>query len=539
MRLLPADGPAELSFSIRWLTERGVVEYSAQDFIRDVETQKKAFSDLGVKARDKVGIRGENSYLWLVTDVALAELDAVSVVFPPEFSNHSDNALLSDYALRFMMVSDAGAPEASSNRSVAIMGKVDPTRHRIHDIKADPYPVTDDDHSFVFSSGTSGTFKGMVISKKGVLDQVETFGEALDVSESDRILLFMPFSSLQNRVLYYGAILRNVNMTAVPSTQLLDGLTRFQPTILIAPPIFYEAVEKSIKANLRGQGKAVHLVLRCISGIAQALQYLGQNALRQRILSRVYTKAHAVFGGKMRIMVTGMAKIGATTLEFYQSLGLPLVQVYGLTECGVVCANTLDDNEIGTVGKPLPGNTISISDDGEIVVRKSAPQTNRFFHFEASTEDTRFEDGQIFTGDLGQISESGALTLIGRKKSTIVGHTGVKVQPELIEKQLEENMLISKAVLVGLAEGRSLGVVLQPTKPLDSDTRDRLEKDAVTVVGDMAASFRNQLRIAFSPDEFTTENGFLTRNLKINRNAVRRHFFNDGQGHRMDSRADV
>lgn len=525
MRLLPVDGPDKLRLSIRWLTNTGVVEYSAQDFTSDVGTQKKALSELGIKARDKVGIRGENSYLWLVTDVALAELDAVSVVFPSEFADRSDEELLDDYALCFMVLSDAGAPEQSSNQSVAIMGKIAPNQNRIHNIGSDPYPVTDDDHSFVFSSGTSGTFKGMVISKKGVIDQVETFGDALGVSESDRILLFMPFSSLQNRVLYYGAILRNVDMTAVSSTQLLEGLKRFQPTILIAPPIFYEAVEKSIKAALRSQGRAIRLVLNMASVCAHVLRSLRQSTLSQKILSRVYAKAHVAFGGNMRVMVTGMAKIGPATLEFYRDLGLPLVQVYGLTECGVVCANTLTDNEIGTVGKPLPGNSISIADDGEIVVRKSAPQTSRFFHFEASTEDTRFDDDKVFTGDLGQISTGGALTLVGRKKSTIIGHTGVKVQPELIEKRLEEDILVSKAVLVGLSEGRSLGIVLQPTESLSDDEKGHLEKEAIAVVGEMAASFKNQLRIAFSPEEFTAENGLLTRNLKINRNAVRDHFF--------------
>lgn len=527
MRLLPADGSDTLSLSIRWLNGTEVAEYSAQDFVSAVEGQKKALSGLGIKPSDKVGIRGENSYLWMVTDVALAELDAVSVVFPPEFSDRSDAQLLADYALSFMILSDANTPVESSHPSVAVMGQIDPNQHHLHDVKSDPYPVTDDDHSFVFSSGTSGTFKGMVISKKGVMDQVETFGDALGVSENDRILLFMPFSSLQNRVLYYGAILRNVNMTAVPSTQLLEGLTRFQPTILIAPPIFYEAVEKSIKAVLRSQGKAVRLILGGMSTCAGALRSLGLSSLSQWILSNLYAKAHAAFGGNMRVMVTGMAKIGPTTLEFYQSLGLPLIQVYGLTECGVVCANTLNDNEIGTVGKPLPGNSISIADDGEIVVRKDAPQTSRFFHFEASTEDTRYEGDKICTGDLGQISERGTLTLVGRKKSTIVGHTGVKVQPELIEKRLEEDILVSKAVLVGLAEGRSLGVVLQPTRPLDNNEQERLEKEAVIIVGDMADSFKNQLRIACSPEEFTAENGFLTRNLKINRNAVRDHFFKD------------
>lgn len=527
MRLLPDNDSPGLTFSIRWLTGKEIVDYTAEDFIRDVKREKDSLQRVGVRARDKVGIRGENSYLWLVNDVALAEMDAVSVVFPPEFKDRSNEELIRDYGLKFMLLSDTDAPQVDVQSTIAVMGQIDGNHHRVTAVERDPYPVEDDDHSFVFSSGTSGTFKGMVISKKGVLDQVETFGAALGVTQQDKILLFMPFSSLQNRVLYYGAILRNVDMTSVPSTQLLDGLKRFKPTILIAPPIFYEAVEKSIKAALRARGFVTRALLAALSSCAQLLQSIGLASLGQSLRARLYAGAHAVFGGHMRVMVTGMAKISPSTLEHYQHLGLPLVQVYGLTEAGVTCANTLADNEIGTVGKPLPGNTISIADDGEIVVRKSAPQTSRFFHFEASTEDTRFEGDKIFTGDLGQISDAGRLTLIGRKKSTIVGHTGVKVQPELIEKRLEENDTVATAVLVGLAEGRSLGVVLQPTRLLKNDERDDLEKATLAIVGEMAASFKNQIRVVFSPEEFTVENGFLTRNLKINRNAVRDHFFND------------
>lgn len=524
MRLIPADRTDYLRFTIRWLTDAGIHEYTAQDFVTAVEYEKTKLAAVGVGKRDKVGIRGDNSYLWLVTDVALTELDAVSVVFPPEFKDRSNEELINDYALSFMILSDAGQPATGNNSAVAVMGQIN-HHHRVQEVKSDPYPVTDDDHSFVFSSGTSGTFKGMVISKKGVLDQVETFGLALGVSEFDRILLFMPFSSFQNRVLYYGAIMRDVEITAVPSTQLLEGLKRFQPTILIAPPIFYEAVEKNVRGALRKQSSVIRAGLKVISILTRMLSPIQNGHISDVIRCRVYSAAHSIFGGQIRIMVTGMAKIGTSTLEYYKSLGLPLVQVYGLTECGVVCANTLIDNEVGTVGKPLAGNSIFIAGDGEIVVKKNAPQTNRFFHFEASTEDTRFENGAIYTGDLGQISIEGRLTLMGRKKSTIVGHSGVKVQPELIEKRLEERELISKAVLVGIKEGRGLGIALQTTSTLSKDEQSSLDREAITLVESMAPSYKNHLQTAFSSEEFTADNGLLTRNLKINRSAVRKRFF--------------
>lgn len=496
---------------------------SAQQLRADIDTQKTALTSLGLKPGDKVGLSGSNSYLWMITDLAMVELDIVSVVFPGEFAEKPIDELMSDYGLKFFLISDADPAPSDRDDHTSILGQLDSSIHKLRSITDDPYPVTDDDLSFVFSSGTSGSFKGMVISKAGVIDQVNSFGDAMGFGAHDRVLLYMPFSSLQNRVLYYGAVMREVDITAVPSTQLLDGLKRFNPTVLIAPPIFYEAVEKSIKASLRSQPGFVRALLSLVKGISFAARLLGGERAARSLLSRIYAKAHAVFGTQMRIMITGMAKIGPATLEFYRNLGFPLVQVYGLTECGVVCANTLLDNRIGTVGRPLPGNEITIADDGEIIVRKGTPQTNRFFHFEATAEDTRFEGDAVYTGDLGKLSPDGRLSLIGRKKSTIVAHSGVKVQPELIEKDLEKRNDIAKAVLVSLENGRAVGVAIQ-TLGYSLDT-EVIERHIRTVVERMAPTFKSHTRIALTNEDFTAENGLLTRNLKINRDAVRRQFF--------------
>ena len=525
MRLIGSSRASQPRYTIHWHASGKSVSYSSLDFEARVDAEKKLLSNIGIKAGTKVGIRGDNSYLWMVTDIALTELDAVSIVFPKEFNDHDLDDLIATYGLSFFLITDAATVSASSDPNIAVMGQIEADNHTLRPVVKDPYPVTDDDHSFVFSSGTSGAFKGMVISKKGVRDQIETFCAAHDVTENDSIIFFMPFSSMQNRVLYYAAITFNADIVVVPSTMLLDGLKRYQPTFLVAPPIFYEAVEKSIKV---AQAR-VSLIKRTLLAVASRAVRLMQHIIPRRasasLLRRIHRNAYDIFGGRMRVMITGMAKIGLSTLEFYKTLGLPMLQVYGLTETGVVCVNTLTNNQIGTVGRPLPGNNVSIAEDGEIVVHKEAPETNRFFHFEDSSEDTRFEDGGVYTGDLGHLSEDGTLTLVGRKKSTIVGNSGVKVQPEPIEKVLEENMLVAKAVLVGLDNGRSLGVAVQTIRSIDGIEYTTLEEEVRKVVRDMAASFKDHLRLAITEEDFTADNGLLTRNLKINRTAVRTHFF--------------
>lgn len=529
VRIVSADPKRPPSFSIRWLTSSGIVNYSANEFIKSVKREKQALSTIGITKGDKVGVRGENSYLWMVTDVALAELEAVSVVFPSEFTKEPPSDLMCNYGLRFFLLSDEAPPMEYSGTDIAIMGQIDTQHHAARFVTNDPYPVTGDDHSFVFSSGTSGAFKGMVISKKGVLDQIKTFGAAVELTSDDSILLFMPFTSNQNRVLYYCGMMNNAELAVVSPHQILDGLKKLEPTLLIAPPIFYEAVEKSARAALRKKGAFTLLALNTCRALINMFQSILSHKTRKAVLGRLFQAAHNIFGPRMRVMVTGMAKIGLPTLEFYDQHGLPMIQVYGLTESGVVCVNSLADNKIGTVGKPLPGNDITIADDGEIFVKKSAPQTSRFFHFEPSNEDTRFADGGVYTGDLGQISGDGTLTLVGRKKSTIVGHTGVKIQPEPIEKKLEENALVSTAVLVGLDRGRKLGIAVRASQKLSKTEQISVEKNIQKSVGNSALSYKNHIEIAFSDEDFTAENGLLTRNLKINRNAVQQRFFEGPQ----------
>lgn len=525
MRIISSDHANPPLFSMRWLTPAGTKHYSGIEFVADVNEEKKLIAAIGIRAGDKVGIRGDNSYAWMVSDVALAELDVVSVVFPTEFQEEPLTVLSSQYGLCFCLVSESDPEAQSTNLNTAVMRQIDKNRHRARVVTNDSYPALPDDHSFVFSSGTSGSFKGMVISKKGILDQIRTFGSAMDLGPKDRTLLFMPFSSMQNRVLYYGAMMFGMGIDVAAPHRLLEGLKKFQPTLLVAPPIFYEAIEKSIIGTLKNRSFSVRIFSTVISKLTNNSSSLGASKAMRRLLRVIFKDAHSTFGGRMRVMITGMAKIGPSTLSFYKSLGLPLVQVYGLTECGVVCVNTLAANKIGTVGKPLSGNTVSVAEDGEIFVRKDNPQTSRFFHFEASTEDTRFENGGVYTGDLGLLSKDGTLTLIGRKKSTIVGHTGVKVQPEPIEKRLEEHAWISSAVLVGLESGHKLGVVLRPTRDLSDSELHSIEDDVREVVDRMAASFKNHIRMAYSTEDFTAENGLLTRNLKISRNAVRERFF--------------
>lgn len=287
-------------------------------FRADLEAQKRALSAIGLRTGDKVGLRGDNSYLWMLTDIAMVELDLVSVVFPNEFKDAPIPALMEDYGLKFFLISDAGPDGPQDNAHIAILGTIDASPHCLRDVTTDPYPVTDDDLSFVFSSGTSGSFKGMIISKRSVIDQIASFGDAMGFGPHDCVLLYMPFSSLQNRVLYYGAVMRGVDMTAVPSTQLLDGLKRFNPTILIAPPIFYEAVEKSVKATLRAQQGAAKYALSACNGVIRAIRTLLGNKSADALAKRIYGAAHKVFGSRMRLMITGMAEIGTSTLEFYR-----------------------------------------------------------------------------------------------------------------------------------------------------------------------------------------------------------------------------
>jgi long-subunit acyl-CoA synthetase (AMP-forming) len=342
------------------------------------------------------------------------------------------------------------------------------------------YPAHEGDHAYAVGSGTTGGRKGMVVWRRGVEAIIEEFGEAFGTQEGDGILIFMPLWAHQQRLFFYGAIAFNMDLHVVDAAMVFHAVRDLQPTIIIGPPVFYETFQR-------------------------------QNLCRW-------------FGPKTRVLVTGMAKSRRTTLEYYRELGLPLYEVYAMTETGIVGANTPESQRLGSVGKPPPGTEVRIAEDGEVLVKKPHFQTRAYFRGASPSVAQEWAGGDWFyTGDVGHFDEDGFLYVDGRKDDTIVNAQGQKLQPAVIEADLENSASVRKAVVLQDADHPYLMAVIDSDQRGEPDLEAKLQALIDGVNEKLPSWFRIE-RFVVSPEPFTPQNGFLTANLKVARPKVAQAF---------------
>ncbi|WP_437626761.1 AMP-binding protein [Sorangium sp. So ce1151] len=458
-----------------------------EELAADVDVAVARLRAAGLGAGMRVGILAENSWAWMVHDLAISACDAVSVAFPADFAEGPLDELLEREELALLLVSEQllrGRSDAS--RAVMVLDRDAPEVGAARAVEPRRYPLVAGDHSYVYSSGTSNNRKGMIVTRDGTVELLEAFAEAYGFGDTDSILIFMPFAGYQQRLLYYAAAAFGMDLHLTEPTYLFQALSRFQPTILIGPPALYSSIANLAERAAKGDPR--------------------------RIL-----------GGRSRVLITGMARIKRETLDYFKRHDLPLHEVYGLTECGVVAINRPGCEELGSVGRPLRGVTLTIAEDGEIIVDKRCPLTRGYFEKPVAPHDTRIESRRTFTGDIGHIDEGGFLHVRGRKAATIISSSGEKVQSEPLEEQLEECSVINRAVVFG---GGSLPylVAVFECVPGHSAQDDAPIRDFLARLNPRLPEWARIHRWAISDVEFTRENGLMTQTMRLNRRLIRQRF---------------
>jgi long-subunit acyl-CoA synthetase (AMP-forming) len=227
-------------------------------------------------------------------------------------------------------------------------------------------------------------------------------------------------------------------------------------------------------------------------------------------------------------MFTGSAPVPPRVVTTFQQLGMPLFEIYGSTESGYIAFNLPDAHRTGAAGRPVAGVDISLGDDGEVLVRTKHPQARGYVFDGVETEASVFRpDGTIATGDLGRLDRSGFLHLIGRKKNVIITRSGVKINPEEIEEEIEKSCRITRAVVVPLNESGSLGCAVWLDEWQSTDRISEVEALIYAANGKRDPAHRIA-NVVFRPEtELSVESGLLTRNLKVDRGAVTRTVFSE------------
>jgi len=434
----------------------------------------------GLRAGHVVGLQAENAIEWVVWDLAVARLRAVLRPYPAHHHFDAAERIATDGLA--LLVSDRPDHLAAAHAVSLSSEDFDPAAI---DVLAPRRPEPDL-HSLVYSSGTTGREKVLMISRAGAVAAIRWFLTAFDFGPEDRHLVFLPLANFQQRQQVYACLFQGVNLGLCSYDRAMPATRALKPTFLVAPPALYE-----------------NMLSIAESGAVLTLPQL--------------------FGGEIRFMITGMAAIRARVMDAYWAAGLKLLEGYGLTECGIIACNTPDRRRPGTVGRLLDPEAFSLSADGEILIRQRHPLSLGYLDDEALNRSIYREDGTVMTGDIGHLDEDGFLVLDGRLKEMIPLPSGKKLNPADLEQVLLQLPGVADAIAVD--NGAGVTAVLNVTEQT-SDLAIRTALRGVAGGGLDAAGAVNQ--IIFTDIPLSANPLFSTANMKLNRALVSRHFLGSG-----------
>jgi long-chain acyl-CoA synthetase len=398
--------------------------------------------------------------------------------------------------------------------------------------------------TLLYTSGTTGEPKGVMLTHNNVASNVRACAGCFPIGPTDSTLSFLPLSHILQRMVDYLLFWVGCEIAYPRSVDtLVADMKIVRPTVVISVPRIFEKIYNGVM-DARGLKKAlIGWAVRVADRVAD-LRLAGRSpgrvlALEYGIADRlVFSKVKNAVGGRVRFFVSGGGPLSPTLNRFFYSIGLPILEGYGLTETSPVTnVNTFADFRIGTVGKAVPGTQIRIAADGEIIVR--GPQVMKgYFNRPRETAENIDADGWLATGDIGVIDQDGFLTITDRKKDLIVTAGGKNVAPQPIENRLKTHPLVEQVVMIGdkrrycsllvvpafrLLEtwARQQGISFSNREELVQDPRvvAHVESEVLGTLGDLA-SFERPKKIALLAHDLTVENGFLTPSLKVKRRVV-------------------
>ncbi|OKJ70018.1 hypothetical protein AMK30_27910 [Streptomyces sp. CB02460] len=510
------------------------------EIYKDVMELMDEVRESGCRAGDLVGVTGPNSYEWVLADLALLGLGCVPVALALEqgADGRALAALADAYGLAAVLTTRAPAPDRERPAGELPNGELPdgelpdgvaaltarPLKLVRRDVPAGARPALPGDaFTIAFSSGTAGSKKGLLMSAAGVENTMRISAEAWRLTADDDLLIVMPFSNFQQRYLLYTAVRYGTDVTVVPPERMLQKLRELAPTVVLGPPSFFE-----LPANRVGSAGPRE---RLPYLLATALHALVPGRAGRRLRARLGRRWTGVYGSRVRLMLTGSAPVPPRTVRVFQRLGAPLFEVYGSSEIGWIAFNLPGGHRIGSAGRPVDGVRVDIADDGEITVRTGLPQCLGYVFEGVGTQDAVFlGDGRIVTGDLGEFDRAGFLRLKGRKKNVIITRSGVKINPEELELALEKACPGVRAMVAAPDGGGLLSCVVWVEDVADAERVAQVEAYLEEANGKRESALRIA-RTVFRPSaELTVEEGLLTRNFKIDRNAVTRRVFAERTG---------
>jgi long-chain acyl-CoA synthetase len=411
----------------------------------------------------------------------------------------------------------------------------------------------DDLATLIYTSGTTGRPKGCVLTHRNLMTDIANALPGLDdlFHPGSSTLLFLPLAHGFARLIQTGVVAARVRTAHTADTKnLVATMQEFRPTFVLAVPRVFEKVYNTARqrAHADGKGAIFDRAERVAIAYSEAMDTKSGPGLllrtQHRLFDRlVYGKLRAALGGRCSDAISGGAPLGARLAHFFRGIGMTVYEGYGLTETSPAAAVNLKEHiRIGSVGRPLPGVSIRIDDDGEIAIHGDIVFRG-YWRNEAATAEAIDPDGWFLTGDLGHLDDDGYLSITGRKKELIVTAAGKNVAPAVLEDRVRAHALVSQCMVIG--DGKAFIAALITIdedafpawkeangKPAEASVAD-LRNDATLTAeiqtatddANKAVSTAESIRVfRILPGDFTEANGMLTPSLKVKRTVVAKEY---------------
>ena len=543
--------------------------YSAQVFRDMVIDLAKGLIGLGVNKGDSVAIVSRTRWEWTALDMAIMSIGAVTVPVYETNSASQVSWIFNDSKVTLAIAEDDGQrdkiesvrSEIPTLRNVFVieaggLNAIKTYGESVTDAEFWEYKEAshgDDRATIVYTSGSTGTPKGVELTHRNfaflVFSALQYMPRA-GAWPNRRLLLFLPLSHVFARFMEFFSFGGTISLALSSNMKtMVKDFETFGPTLLLAVPRVYEKVYNAASQRA-GTGFAGKMFMRAAENArewSKAEQKGEQLPIAGRIAHAfyeqvVYKKIRTIFGPNADFAITGGAPMDSELSHFFNGIGMPVLEGYGMTEtCGPVCVSLPEDNRIGTIGMPMCGITAGIAEDGELVVK--GPLVCKGYHNNPEVTTQQITDGWLHTGDLGDISEDGFISITGRKKDLIITAGGKNVSPGLLEASVMTSPVVNQCLVIG---DKKPFVAALVTLDL-ADANNWLESQGAKPEPDLASLAKNAIvhaeveravnaanegvsraesirKFEILPDEFTEANGMLTPSLKTRRAQIVKHY---------------
>jgi len=545
-------------------------EHSWLETAREVTRWQKAMEKTGLQTGERVVIMCHNAWEWVLCDQATLGLGLVLV--PVFMNDRAENItwICNDCSASLLVIEGleqwdtlkGSIDELTSVHTIVSLNEIDAQHDKLKLLKdwlpKEPYTLdlataetaAEELATIVYTSGTTGRPKGVMLSHHNIIWNIHAALQLFDIAPDNTFLSFLPLShTFERTVGYYLAMVCGCTTAynrAIP--QLAEDLSIIRPTLLVSVPRIFERIYGRIMDKLSGESSVKRKLFKAAIDIGwkkfeydQGRSKWSASLLLQPLLDGlVGAKVRQRLGGRLRFTVCGGAALSPDVARMFIGLGIPVTQGYGLTETSpVIAANPLENNIPESVGLPLPGVEVKISDEGELLTRSPSIMLGYWNRPEA-TADMIDEDHWLHTGDKARI-EDGHIFITGRLKEIIVLSTGEKIPPADMENAITLDPLIEQAMVVGEGKPYLSALVVPNPKRFDELCRtsglsvgDKDNYNNEVIVAQVLQRVQEQLRafpgyakihkLAILHEPMTPENGLLTPTLKLRRNRILMYF---------------